>query len=142
MEALETRFAETNVGRIAYQVVGNGPLNLLICHPVFPVDLMWEEPSLVGFLDRLSSFSRHIWFDPRGRGASDPLPHDEDHFAESVADDAIALIDHLGLDRVSVLSLAVPSAVLLAASHPERITGLILFNTSACMRQAPDYPQG
>jgi pimeloyl-ACP methyl ester carboxylesterase len=142
VDAPETRFADTNVGRIAYQVVGDGPLDLLVTHPVFPVDLMWDEPTVVRFLDRLSSFSRHIWFDPRGRGASDPLPHEEDRFAESVADDLVALIDHLGLDRVAVLSLAVPSTILFAASHPERITGLVLFNTSARMRWADDYPQG
>ena len=70
----ETRFAETPGGRIAYQVVGDGPINVLVTHsPVFPIDHMWDEPSLVRFLDRLSSFSRHVWFDPRGWGASDPL---------------------------------------------------------------------
>ena len=84
-EVPETRFAETPGGRIAYQVVGDGPIDVLVTHsPRFPVDLMWDEPSLVRFLDRLSTFSRHVWFDPRGRGASDPLPHDEERFAEAI----------------------------------------------------------
>ena len=93
----ETRFAETSGGRSAYQVVGDGPIDVLVTHsPVFPIDHVWDELSLVRFLDRLSSFSRHVWFDPRGRGASDPLPHVEERFAEAIADDVLALIDHLG----------------------------------------------
>ena len=51
---------------------------------MFPVDHMSDEPSLVRFLDRLSSFGRYVWFD-RGRGASDPLPHVEERFAEAEA---------------------------------------------------------
>ena len=64
---------------------------------------MWDEPSLVRFLDRYSSFSRHVWFDPRGRGASDPLPHVEERFAEAVADDMLALLDHLGWEQSSLV---------------------------------------
>ena len=62
----ETRFAETADGHsIAYQVIGDGPIDVLVSRPtLFPVDLMWDEPHLVHFLDRLSSFCRHIWFDP------------------------------------------------------------------------------
>jgi pimeloyl-ACP methyl ester carboxylesterase len=96
-EVPETRFAETPGGRIAYQVVGDGPIDVLVTHaPFFPIDHMWDEPSLVRSLDRLSSFSRHVWFDPRGRGASDPLPHVEKRFTEAHADDMLALVDHLG----------------------------------------------
>jgi class 3 adenylate cyclase len=141
-EVPETRFADTTVGRIAYQVVGDGLCNLLVTHPVFPVDLMWDEPVVVRFLDRLSLFSRHIWFDPRGRGASDPLPHDEDRFAESIADDMLALVDHLGYDEVALLGLAVPPPILLAATHPERTKALVLFNTSARYRPTDDYTTG
>jgi class 3 adenylate cyclase len=103
---------------------------------------MWDEPTVVRFLDRLSSFSRHVWFDPRGRGASDPLPHVEDRFAESIVDDMLALIDHLGYAKVALLGLAVPSTILFAASHPERTRALALFNTTARMRQGDDYPFG
>ena len=101
-----TRYADTAVGRIAYQVVGDGDPDLLVLHPlVLPVDLMWDEPTLVRFLERLASFTCSIWFDPRGRGASDPLPHEEGRFAESVTDDELALLDFLGCERVSVLGL-------------------------------------
>ena len=54
---------------------------------------MWDEPGLVRFLDGLSTFSRHVWFDTRGRGASDPLPHVEERFAEVMVDDMLALLE-------------------------------------------------
>src|SRR6516165_1673689 len=132
-EVPETRFAETPGGRIAYQVVGEGPVDLLVLPP-FPllIDLIWDEPTLVRFLDRLSSFCRHIWFDPRGRGASDPLPHVEERFAEAIADDILALVDHLGCEQVAVLGLS--QLILFAATHPERTKALILYNTTACVQ--------
>ena len=96
-EIPETRLADTDVGRIAYQIVGDRGVDLLVAHPwAFPIDLMWDEPTLAQFLGRLSTFSRAIWFDPRGRGASDPVPHVEDRLFESGADDMLALVDHLG----------------------------------------------
>jgi class 3 adenylate cyclase len=138
----ETRYADTANGQVAYQVVGDGPLDLLVFHPpICPVDLLWDEPMLVRFLERLSTFSRSIWFDPRGRGASDPLPHDEDRFEESSTDDMLGVIDHLGLEQVAVLGLETP-AFLFAASHPERTKALVLYNTTACYRSAEDYPEG
>ena len=130
-EAPETRFADTPGGRIAYQVVGDGPIDVLVTHsPHFPIDLMWDEPSLVRFLDRLSSFSRHVWFDSRGRGASDPLPHVEERFAEAIADDMLALLDHLGWEQVALVGDMQPQ-ILFAASHPERTKALVLVNAGA-----------
>jgi class 3 adenylate cyclase len=130
-EVPETRFAETPGGRIAYQVVGDGPIDLLVTHaPFFPIDLMWDEPGLVRFLDRLSMFSRHVWFDPRGRGASDPLPHVEGRFAEAIVDDMLALLDHLGWEQVALVGDMQPQ-ILFAASHPERTKALVLLNAGA-----------
>jgi class 3 adenylate cyclase len=132
-EVPETKFAETPGGRIAYQVVGDGPIDVLVSHaPMFPIDLMWDEPRLVRFLERLSSFSRHVWFDPRGRGASDPLPHDEERFAEAIADDMLALLDHLGWEQVALVGDMQPQ-ILFAASHPERTKALVLLNAGARM---------
>jgi class 3 adenylate cyclase len=142
-EAPETRLADTDVGRIAYQIVGDGGVDLLVAHPfVFPIDLMWDEPRLAQFLGRMSTFSRAIWFDPRGRGASDPVPHEEDRLAESIADDMLALVDHLGCEQVAVLGLGSPAPILFAATHPERTKALVLYNTSARVRPADDYPEG
>jgi pimeloyl-ACP methyl ester carboxylesterase len=135
-EAPETRFAKTPGGRIAYQVVGDGPIDVLVAHaPMFPIDHMWDEPSLVRFLDRLSTFSRHVWFDPRGRGASDPAPHVEQRFVEAMADDKLALVEHLGLEQVAVLGDGPPS-VLFAASHPERTKALVLLNANVSAVQS------
>src|SRR6516162_7384534 len=139
----ETHYADTRNGRVAYQVIGDGPLDLLVFHPpICPVDLLWDEPMLVRFLEGLSTFSRSIWFDPRGRGASDPLPHDEDRFAESSSDDMLGVVDHLGLEQVAVFGLGLGPAVLFAASHPERTKALVLHNTSARYRWTEDYPEG
>jgi class 3 adenylate cyclase len=138
----ETHYADTRNGRVAYQVIGDGPLDLLVFHPpICPVDLLWDEPMLVRFLEGLSTFSRSIWFDPRGRGASDPLPHDEDRFEESSTDDMLGVIDHLGLQQVAVLGLETP-AFLFAAAHPERTKALVLYNSTARYRWAEDYPVG
>jgi class 3 adenylate cyclase/pimeloyl-ACP methyl ester carboxylesterase len=142
-EIPETRIADTDVGRIAYQVVGDGGVDLLVAHPfAFPIDLMWDEPTLAQFLGRLSTFSRAIWFDPRGRGASDPVPHVEDRLAESIADDMLALVDHLGCEQVAVLGLGTPPAILFATAHPERTKALVLVNPTARSRPADDYPEG
>jgi class 3 adenylate cyclase/pimeloyl-ACP methyl ester carboxylesterase len=130
-EVPETRFAETPGGRVAYQVAGDGPIDLLFTHaPIFPIDLMWDEPRLVSFLDRLSSFSRHVWFDPRGRGASDPVPHVEARFDEAIVDDMLALLDHLGWDQAALVGDMRPQ-ILFAASHPKRTKALVLLNAGA-----------
>jgi class 3 adenylate cyclase len=140
-EVPETCFAETPGGRIAYQVVGDGPIDVLVAHPpYFPIDLMWDEPSLVRFLDGLSSFSRHVWFDSRGRGASDPLPHVEERFAEAFADDMVALVDHLGWEQVAVVGNNGPPEILFAASHPERTKALVLLNAGARLAFGLSYP--
>jgi class 3 adenylate cyclase/pimeloyl-ACP methyl ester carboxylesterase len=138
-EVPETCFAQTPGGRIAYQVVGDGPIDVLVTHGAFfPIDLMWDEPGLVRFLDRLSTFSRHVWFDPRGRGASDPVPHEEARFAEAIVDDMQALLDHLGWEQV-VLVGDMPPQILFAASHPERTKALALLNSGA-RREIPLPP--
>src|SRR5262245_52339551 len=137
-EVPETRFVQTPGGRIAYQVVGDGPIDLLVTHGAyFPIDLMWDEPGLVRFLDRLSSFSRHVWFDPRGRGASDPLPHVEARFAEAIVDDMLALLDHLGWERVALVGDMQPQ-ILFAASHPQRTKALVLLNAGARFANRPE----
>jgi class 3 adenylate cyclase len=141
-EVPETRFAETPGGRIAHQVVGDGPIDVLIAHaPYFPIDLMWYEPSLVRFLDRLSSFSRHVWFDPRGRGSSDPLPHTEARLFETTSDDMLALVDHLGWEQAVVMG-DTPALILFAAAHPERTKALVLLNTSTRFARPQGFPPG
>ena len=99
-------------GQVAYQAVGDGPVDVLVLNVAFPVDMMWEEPHLVRFFDRLSSFCRHVWFDPRGTGGSDSIPHEDGRMVESLVDDMLAVVDDLGCERVAVLGLSVPVGVL------------------------------
>ena len=141
-EIPDTQFAETDVGRIAYQVIGTGPVDVLVAHPPqFPIDLMREEPRLVRFLDGLSSFSRHIWFGPRGRGASSPVPHDVGRFQETMLEDMLGLLDALGVERVALLALSGGVSPFFAASHPERTSALVLLNPVRVLR-TDDFPEG
>ena len=140
----ETRYATAaDGGRVAYQRLGDGPLDVLVNRSTFfPVDLMWDEPRLAHFLNRLSSFCRHIWFDPRGTGASDSIPHTEGRLLESMVDDMVAVLDEVGLQRVALVGLGVPIGLLFAATHPERTSALVLVNSTARVRRADHYPEG
>ena len=120
-------------GRIAYQVVGDGPLDVLVVPPpVFPVDMMWDEPHVVRFLDRLSSFCRHVWFDARGTGSSDWISHAEGRLIESHVDDMVAVLDALGWERVAIIGLGTPAGVVFAATHPDRTSALVWWRTRPC----------
>jgi len=101
----QTLYAKGSGGEVAYQVVGAGPSDVLVAKPPWvPIDLMWDEPRLVRFLNGLSSFSRHIWLDMRGTGASDPIGPVEGRLAESAVDAMIAVLNALGCERVVLLS--------------------------------------
>jgi class 3 adenylate cyclase len=144
MSVPDTLYAKTSGGRIAYQVVGAGPPDVLITIPHWlPIDLMWDEPRLARFLNGLSSFSRHIWFDTRGTGSSDPIAPVEGRLIESYVDDVIAVLDDLGCERVTLLNGSTGQATLqFAATHPERTSALVLINPAARLRRADDYPEG
>src|SRR5262249_52805607 len=135
---------QTTGGRVGYEGVRAGPSDVLDTNPpYFPVDLMWDEPRLVRFLNGLSSFSRHIWFDQRGTGASDWIAPVEGRLIESIVDDMVAVLDELGCERVVVLGASSPlSALQFAATHPERTSALVLINPYARFRWADDYPGG
>jgi class 3 adenylate cyclase len=141
--APETGYAETSGGSIGYQAVGEGPPDVLVIKPGFlPVDLMWDEPRLVRFLNGLSSFSRNIWFDQRGTSSSDPIAPAEGRLIESIVDDMIAVLDELGCERAVVLDVVGPAALQFVATHPERTSALVLINPYARFRWADDYPEG
>ncbi len=143
MSAPETLYAKTSNGCIGYQVAGAGPPDVLATKATFfPIDLMWDEPRFVRFLNGLSSFSRHIWFDPRGSGSSDPIAPVEGRLIESTVDDMIVVLDELGCERAVVLGAIGQPALQFAATHPERTSALVLINPSARLRRADDYPEG
>ena len=107
MDVPVTRYAETERGEIAFQVVGDGPLTILVSKgPAPPVDLMWEEPSLARFMTGLASFSRSIWFDPLGTGSSDAVEEIENRLGEGVVADMESMLDALGCERAVVLDLS------------------------------------
>jgi class 3 adenylate cyclase/alpha-beta hydrolase superfamily lysophospholipase len=140
----QTRYAKTTDGvHIAYQVVGDGPVDILfVLGWVTHVERMWTEPRLARFLTRLSSFGRLLVFDKRGVGLSDRVSEDRLPSLEVRMDDARAVMDASGSERAVVLGVSEggPMAILFAATYPERTIGLVVYGTSACWNNAPDYP--
>jgi class 3 adenylate cyclase/pimeloyl-ACP methyl ester carboxylesterase len=137
----ETRYVQAVDGaRIAYQVAGSGPV-LLLGFTVMPgIDMMWEDPSFVRLLDRLSSFSRHVWFDARGHSSSSSLPGREARITETTADDMATVLGALGEEPVVVLGLTSLPALLFAATHPARTAALVLVDPTARFRSDDGYP--
>jgi class 3 adenylate cyclase len=134
VEVPETRYATTSSGDdVAFQVVGDGPIDVLVNRiPLFPIDLMWDEPRLVHFLNRLSSFCRHIWFDPRGTGASERVGRVEGRLAETLIEDMVAVLDAANCQRAVVLQLGgFGMSLLFGATHPQRTSALVLVNSFA-----------
>jgi class 3 adenylate cyclase len=138
----ETRYAKSGDVNIAYQVVGDGPLDLVLVPGfVSHLDLDWEEPRYAHFLRRLASFSRLIMFDKRGTGLSDRpggLPD-----LETRMDDVRAVMDAVGSERAAVFGYSEggPMCVLFAATYPERTAALVLYGSYAKRRDPDeDYP--
>ncbi|MGH2695582.1 MAG: alpha/beta fold hydrolase, partial [Actinomycetota bacterium] len=142
----ETNYAKTADGaHIAYQVVGEGPLDLVfVMGWTSNVEAMWEEPDLARFLSMLASFSRLILFDKRGVGLSDRVSDTDFPTFETRMDDIGAVMDAAGSERAVVFGVSEggPLSMLFAATHAPRTLGLILFGTSARFAWAPDFPWG
>jgi pimeloyl-ACP methyl ester carboxylesterase len=142
----ETRYAKAADGvHIAYQVVGEGPIDLVfVMGWTTNIEAMWDEPRLARFLSRLASFSRLILFDKRGVGLSDRVSESELPTFETRMDDIRAVMDAAGSDRAMVFGVSEggPLATLFTATYPERAVGLVLFGTSARYAWAPDFPWG
>lgn len=140
----ETRYARRGDDYIAYQTVGSGPPDILFMSAWFShVDGRWEEPRFAAMLNRIATMGRLIVFDKRGSGASDPLAAAEPTW-EDWADDISAVLDATDSERATVIGVgdSGPLAMLFAASHPQRVTSLVLINTGARLVRGPDYPWG
>ena len=136
-----TRYAKSGDASIAYQVVGDAPLDLvLVLGFATHVELQWESPAFARFFERLSSFARLIVFDKRGTGLSDPVA--EVPTLEQRIDDIRAVMDAAGSERAAFLGISEggPTSVLFAATHPERVTALVLYGAMGRTTEAPDYP--
>jgi class 3 adenylate cyclase/alpha-beta hydrolase superfamily lysophospholipase len=135
-----TRYAHSAGASIAYQVVGEGPLDVLFLTGwLTQVEQLWEAPANRRFLERLTKFGRLIIFDSRGTGLSDRVL--ETYTLEQEARDALAVLDAAGSERAALLSYSVGGlvAALLAADHPERVGALIMYSSVARTSWAPDY---
>jgi class 3 adenylate cyclase len=138
----ETRYAKSGDVNIAYQVVGEGPLDLVLVPGfVSHLEIDWEDPGYAHYLSRLASFARLIRFDKRGTGLSDRpggLPD-----LETRMDDVRAVMDAAGSERAALFGYSEggPLSVLFAATYPDRVTALVLYGTYAKRRDPDeDYP--
>src|SRR6266545_7205998 len=142
----ETRYARLGGDRIAYQVLGQGPPDLVFTMGSFShVDVAWEDPQIALFLRRLASFSRLLRFDRRGTGASDPLPADPLPPWEAYAEELVAVLDAAGVERAALLTAgpeAGPMALFFAGTRPDRTSALIIADATARYLAADDYPIG
>jgi len=135
-----TRYARNGEVSIAYQTVGEGPIDLLFVPGwISQVEHVWELPALRRLLEHLSSFSRLTIFDRRGTGLSDRVVQAPSLLEEM--EDALAVLDAAQSSRAALLTYALggPSGALLAARHPERVGALIMYASLARTTWAPDY---
>jgi len=140
----ETQYARSGDLNIAYQVTGEG-LRDLVYVPgwVSNIEMMWEEPAMAHFLDRLAAFSRLILFDKRGTGLSDRVSNDELPTLEERMDDVRAVLEAVGSERAALFghSEGGNMCVLFAATYPERTAALITLGCFAKRRDPDDdYP--
>jgi class 3 adenylate cyclase len=139
----ETLYARSGDVSIAYQVVGEGPFDVVLVSPfVSHVELAWTMSPLRAYLSRLASISRLIVFDKRGTGMSDRVG--EVPSLETRMDDVRAVMDAVGSTRAALVgaSEASPMSILFAATYPERTSALVLIASFARTLWAPDYPWG
>ena len=141
-----THYARNKEGQsVAYQVMGAGPPDIVFVPDwVTNLEIMWEEPTLARFLDRMASFGRLICFDKRGTGVSDPVSLGAVPTWEEWMDDVGTVMDAVGSECAAILGHGDGGqmALLFAATHPSRTSALVLADTYARRRRAPDYHCG
>jgi pimeloyl-ACP methyl ester carboxylesterase/class 3 adenylate cyclase len=139
----ETRYAKSGDVHIAYQVVGDGPIDLVFVPGfVSNVEATWQQPARAAFFRRLASFSRLILFDKRGTGMSDRTS--QIFTLEQRMEDVHAVMDAAGSKRAALFGLSEggPMSFLFAASYPQRTSTLVIYGSYAKRAWAPDYPFG
>jgi class 3 adenylate cyclase len=141
----ETHYARSADGtNLAYQVSGRGPLELVFLHSsAIPMDFMTDDAGFLRVRRRLDTFSRTLWFDPRGMGASEGDTRDS--LAGNIYDaDLTALVDAVGFQRSVMVGtgLSGPPVIHFSVTHPERVSALVLFNSYAHIVREDDYPWG
>jgi pimeloyl-ACP methyl ester carboxylesterase/plasmid stabilization system protein ParE len=141
MSAPQIQYAKSGDISIAYQVVGDGPIDLvLVLGFTTHLELQWEMPPFRRFCEGLAGFSRLIVFDKRGTGLSDPVS-DAPTLEERI-DDVSAVMDAAGSEQAALFGVSEggPMSILFAATHPDRVSALVLHGAMARTTEAPDYP--
>jgi len=139
----ETRYADSGGVNIAYQVLGDGPRDLVfVMGFVSNIEVFWEEPTLARFLTRLASFSRVILFDKRGTGLSDRVT--DMPSLEVRMDDVRAVMDAVGSEQAALFGVSEGGAMcaLFGATYPSRVSALVMHGGFPRRIKAPDYPWG
>src|ERR1700743_3525726 len=130
----ETSYATCGDLSLAYQVFGDGPVELVFVAPfVWHVELVWAAPGIKAFFDHLATFCRVVLFDKAGVGLSDPVPHVRT--LDDRAAEIEAVMDAVGFGKSVLFALSEggPAAIMFAATRPERTQALILYGTFSCM---------
>jgi pimeloyl-ACP methyl ester carboxylesterase len=143
MDVPQTKYARSKEGSVAYQIVGDGPRDLVfIPWWATNVEIMWEEPTIARFLNRLASFSRLLCFDKRGAGVSDPVPLAALPTLEQWSDDVRTVMEAAGSQRAALLGFAHGGqmAMLFAATYPAQTSALILLDAFARQFGDDDRP--
>ena len=139
----QTQYAKCGDLNIAYQVFGEGPLDLLYAQGwVTNVEYAWESPDYARFLTKISRFARVIFFDKRGVGLSD---RDVGVATlEQRSEDINAVLDAVGSEKAALLGVSEGGAIcaVFAATYPERVSHLINYGGRPKYVWAPDYPHG
>jgi pimeloyl-ACP methyl ester carboxylesterase len=139
----ETRYAKSGDVHIAYQVLGEGPFDLVYVPGwVSNIEVVWQQPKARRFLERLASFSRLILFDKRGTGMSDRVPNDRLPTLEQRMDDVRAVLDAAESENAALLGHSEGGSMscLFAATYPQRTRALVLMGVFAKRIRSDDYP--
>jgi DNA-binding SARP family transcriptional activator/pimeloyl-ACP methyl ester carboxylesterase len=140
-----THYVRSGDVNLAYQVIGEGPPDLVLVPGwVSNVECFWEEPRVARFLRQLASIGRLILFDKRGTGLSDRVPQDALPTLEQRMSDVRAVMDAVGSKRASLVGYSEGGSMcaLFAATYPDRAAGLVMIGSYARMIHAPDHPWG
>lgn len=141
----ETHYVENGDVNIAYQVVGEGDIDIVfVMGWVSHLEYFWKHPLFAAFLNRLASFSRLILFDKRGTGLSDRIPLSELPTLEQRMEDVHAVMDAVSSERAVLIGVSEggPMCSLFAATYPEKTTALVMIGTYAKRIKDVDYPWG
>ncbi|MEA2675670.1 MAG: hypothetical protein QOI92_2862 [Chloroflexota bacterium] len=142
---VRTHYTRAGDLNIAYQVVGGGPVDIVVIDQWFSnMDLQWEFPPLARLLERIADFGRLILFDKRGTGLSDSVPLRDQPSLEEWMDDLSAVLEAVGSSRAAIVGCIAGGylAMLYAASFPERVSSLVLVDAYPRGARAVDYPCG